>query len=385
MSWARLLLSNFKRHKLRTALTILSIVVAFVLFGYLAAVRRAFEMGVSVAGADRLVVRHRVSIIQMLPISYKARIAQVPGVTKVTQATWFGGYYKEPSNGFFAQIPIVPEEYLAIFPEFVVPPDQKAAFLKTRTGAIAGRHTADRYGWKVGDRIPIISPIWPDKNNSRLWTFDLVGIYDGAKKETDTTQLFFHYDYFDENRLWGKGQIGWYHLKVADPKQAEAVATKIDELFANSPAETKTETEGAFVRGFAEQVGNIGAIVRIILTAVFFTILLVVGNTMGQAVRERISELGLLKALGFSDVQVFALVLAESLLVTIVGGGIGLAVAWMAIAAGDPTRGALPVFYFPPAYVAAGIVLVFLLGIVTGAIPALQAMRLNAVDALRRD
>ena len=384
MSWTRLVLSNFKRHKLRTALTILSIAVAFILFSYLAAIRKAFEMGVSVAGADRLVVRHKVSIIQLLPISYKAQIEQVPGVAQAVHATWFGGIYKDPKN-FFAQIPIVPDEYLRMFPEFILKPEERKAFLNTRTGAVAGRATANRFGWKVGDRIPIQATIWRPKTGGTLWTFDLVGIYDGKEKETDTSQFLFHYDYFDENRTFGQGLVGWYHIRVKDSKQSEAVAKAIDERFANSAYETKTETEGAFVKAFAEQMGNIGAIVTAILTAVFFTILLVAGNTMAQAVRERVNELGVMKAIGFTDVQLLVLVLAESCLIAMAGGAIGLGLGWLAVSAGDPTKGALPMFFFPPRAMVTGWLFVILLGLATGLLPAIQAMRLNTVEALRRE
>jgi len=384
MKYAYLLFSNFKRHRTRTTLTILSIVVAFILFGYLAAIRKAFQMGASVAGADRLVTRHKVSIIQSLPISYDAQMQQIPGVAAVTHASWFGGIYKDPKN-FFAQLPVIPDEYLKMYPEFRLPPEQMAAWRRTRTGAIAGRNTAERYGWKVGDRIPIQATIWRPKTGGDTWTFDLVGIYDGKEKETDTTQFLFRYDYFDENRTFGEGLVGWYYIRVKDPKHAEAIAKAIDTRFENSPAETKTETEGAFVKAFAEQMGNIGAIVTAILTAVFFTILLVAGNTMAQAVRERVSELGVMKAIGFTDAQLLMFVLAESLILSVIGGAIGLALAWIFISMGDPTKGALPIFFFPPRDLVIGIVCVVLLGLVAGAIPAMQAMRLNTVDALRRE
>jgi putative ABC transport system permease protein len=384
MKFVRLILSNFKRHKTRTLLTILSIIVAFVLFGYLAAIRKAFQAGVSLAGADRLVVRHRVSIIQPLPQSYQAQIEQIDGIATTSQAAWFGGIYKDQRN-FFAQIAVQPDRFMAIYPEFVIPPAQREAWLKTRTGAVAGRKLVQKFGWKVGDRIPIQATYMRPKTNGNMWEFDLVGIYDGADPEIDTTQFLFRHDYMDENRLFGKGMTGWYYIKVKDPAHAEELAKKIDELFANSPAETKTETEKAFVKGFAEQMGNIGAIVVAILTAVFFTILLVAGNTMSQAVRERTSELGVLKAVGFTDAQVLTLVLTESLLISLAGGAIGLLLGWVAVKAGDPTGGALPVFFFPPEDIAAGIAFVIGLGLITGALPAVQALRLNPVEALRRE
>ena len=378
-----LVLSNFKRHKTRTILTILSIVVAFVLFVYLAAIRTAFSMGVSVAGADRLIVRHKVSLIQLLPQSYENDIERIEGVSEAMHMTWFGAIYKDPKN-FFGQMPVKPEEFLRMYPEFTLPPGQKQAWLKTRTGAIVGRTTADRFGWKVGDRIPLMATFWRSKEGDRLWTFDLVGIYDGSP-ETDTSNFYFRHDYFEEMRRGGQGMVGWYIIRVKDPKHAEDVARRVDAEFANSPAETKTETEKAFVKGFAEQAGNIAAIVMFILTAVFFTILLVAGNTMAQAVRERMSELGVLKAIGFTDGQVLALVLTEALIIAIIGGGIGLLLGWLAVSAGDPTGGALPVFRVAPRDLALGGLFVLLLGLISGAFPAFQAMRLNAVEALRRE
>jgi putative ABC transport system permease protein len=385
MRFIRLILSSFKRHKTRTLLTVLSIVVAFVLFAYLATIRKSFEMGATVAGANRLVVRHKVSLIQPLPQSYEARIEQIPGVQDATEAAWFGGIYIDERHTRFAQIAVEPEEFLAIYPEFLLPEAQKKAWFSTRTGAIAGRKTAERFGWKVGDKIPLQATYMTPKTGGNTWTFDLVGIYDGASPETDTTTFYFRHDYLDENRLRGKGLTGWYYIQVKDPAQAEQVATKIDQEFANSPYETKTETEKAFIKGFAEQMGNIGVIVTAILSAVFFTILLVAGNTMAQSVRERIPELGVLKAIGFSDGQVLGLILAESLLISVVGGGIGIALGWLLVKGGDPTGGALPRFFFPPAAIFLAIVFCLALGLVAGALPAIQAMKLNAVEALRRE
>lgn len=379
-----LVLSNFKRHKVRTTLTVLSILVAFLLFGYLAAISKAFEMGIEMAGKDRLVVRHKVSLIQMLPVSYETRIEGIEGVDDATHATWFGGIYQDPKN-FFGQFPVKPDEFMAMYPEFVLPADQMDAWKRTRTGAVVGRKIADRFGFKVGDKVPLQATIWRPKSGGETWTFDVVGIYDGATREVDTTLFMFRYDYFDENRMGGEGLVGWYYIRVKDASRAAEIAQKVDDLFANSPYETKTETEGAFVKAFAEQAGNIGAIITAILTAVFFTILLVVGNTMAQAVRERTRELGVLKAIGFSDAAILGIVLLESCLLALAGGVIGLALAWKLIALGDPTGGALPVFFFPVRDLVLGIAFVLLLGLAAGAIPALQAMRLNAVDALRRE
>jgi putative ABC transport system permease protein len=382
MKFAHLIWGNLLRKKLRTSLTLLSIVVAFVLFGFLCAIKQALVGGVELAGADRLIVRHKVSIIQLLPENYQARMLRVPGVAAAVHQTWFGGIYQDPKN-FFMQCPVVPEEFMAMFPEFILPPEQMKAWLATRTGAIVGRKTAERFGWKIGDKIPIMSPIWMRKT----WEFDIVGIYDGREKGTDTTAFFFRYDYFDEVRKaqhWGQGLVGWYTIRVKDPAQAAEVARRVDEEFANSPAETKTEPEGAFVQGWANQIGNIALIVAAILGAVFFTILLVTGSTMSQAVRERIGELGVLKAIGFTNGQVLGLVLAESCVLTVLGGVFGLGFAWLIISRGDPTGGLLPLFFFPVRDVLIGLGLSVALGFVTGILPAQQAMRLRVADALRR-
>jgi putative ABC transport system permease protein len=271
-----------------------------------------------------------------------------------------------------------------MYPEFLLPKEQLKAWLDTRTGAVAGRQIADKYGWKIGDRIPIQATIWTQANGQRTWEFDLVGIYDGAEKGTDTTQFLFRYDYFDEARAFGKGTVGWYMIRVDDPERAVAVARAVDEEFANSSYETKTETEKAFVQGFAKQVGDIGTIMVAIMGAVFFTILLLAGNTMAQAVRERKAELAVLKAMGFSSGRVLGLVLAEALTLSVLGGGLGLALAWWAISQGDPTGGFLPIFYFPRKELLLGVGLSVLLGLVTGILPALEASRLQIVDALRR-
>jgi putative ABC transport system permease protein len=384
MKFLHLIWCNLRRKKLRTSLTLLSIIVAFILFGFLAAIQQALVGGVALAGADRLIVREKVSIINLLPVSYEARMDRIPGVDFSTHQTWFGGIYQDPKN-FFMQNPVEPEKFLKIHPEVVLPPDQEKAWLVTRTGAIVGRRTADRFAWKIGDKIPIRSTIWAQANGNLTWTFDIVGIYDGKDKGTDTTPLFFRYDYFDEARQQGKGLVGWYTIRIKDPTQAAEVAKRVDAEFENSPAETKTEPEGAFIQGWASQLGNIVLIVSAILSAVFFTILLVTGNTMAQAVRERTGELGVLKAIGFTNTRVVALVLAESCLLTVLGGtiGLGLALAITPVIAG-PLAGLLPLFYLPARALLIGFGLSVALGLVTGMFPALQAMRLRVADALRR-
>jgi putative ABC transport system permease protein len=385
MKFFHLIWCNLKRKKLRTSLTLLSILVAFILFGFLMAIKQALAGGVSMTRQDRLVVRHKVSIIQMLPESYKARMARIPGVALATHQTWFGGIYQDPKN-FFMQNPVMPEEFLDMHPEVILSPEQKKAWLQTRTGAIVGRKTADRFHWKIGDKVPIQSSIWSKQDGSRLWEFEIVGIYDGDKKENDTTPLFFRYDYFDEARRTGaKGLVGWYTIRVKDPAQAAEVAKRVDQEFENSDAETKTEPEGAFVQAWMSQIGNIVLIVSAILGAVFFTILLVTGNTMSQTVRERTGELGVLKAIGFTNAQVMSLVLAESCLLTILGGILGLGLACLLVPVlAKALAGLLPLFSLPTHDLFVGLGLSIALGLVTGIFPALQAMRLRVADALRR-
>lgn len=383
MKYLYLVWSNLKRKKMRTTLTLLSIIVAFMLFGYLGAIKQAFNMGIDVAGLDRLIVRHKVSLIQLLPASHESQMEQIEGVDDAVHQTWFGGVYQKPSN-FFAQMPVEPEEFLEMYPEYLLSDEQREAWFNTRTGAIAGRTTADRFGWKVGDRIPINATIWSRQGGERTWEFDLVGIYDGAEKGTDTSQFLFRFDYFDEARQFGQGQVGWYTVRISDPEQAAEIAAAIDARFANSSYETKTEPEGAFLQGFANQIGDVGFIMMSIIAAVFFTILLVAGNTMAYAVRERTNELAVLKAIGFTDRAVMGLVLGESLVMVGLGGGIGLVLAWLLVSLGDPSSGSLPVFYIPAKDFVTGTLLIAAVALVAGILPALQAQRLRIADALRR-
>jgi putative ABC transport system permease protein len=383
MKYFYLVWSNLRRKKLRSFLTLLSIVVAFSLFGYLAAIRQAFNMGVDMAGADRLVVRHKVSIIQLLPETYEGRIEQIPGVDNAVHMTWFGGVYQKPSN-FFAQMAVNPAELMDMWTEFVISEEHRQAWLDTRSGAVAGRQLVEKFGWKIGDRIPIRNTAWQNKDGGEAWEFDLVGIYEAGEKGVDETQFFFRYDFFEESRAFGSGQVGWYTVRVDDPDRAAGTAAAIDAEFANSPSETKTEPEGAFVQGFANQVGNIGLIMTAIVAAVFFTILLVAGNTMAYAVRERTNELAVLKALGFTDRGVLGLVLGESFLLTGIGGILGLVAAWFLVAMGDPTGGSLPVFFMPARDLVIGVLLIVAMALVAGILPALHAGRLQIADALRR-
>lgn len=381
MKFVPLVWSSLWRKKIRTIFTLLSVFVAFVLFGLLMTIRTAFSFGVDIAGLDRLVLIHKVSLIMPLPVSYLDRLQATEGVAVATHNTWFGGVYQDPSN-FFAQIVVDPEPFLAIYPEYRLPPDQRAAWLADRRGAIVGADLAKRFNWRVGDRVPIVGTIWQPKQG-QVWEFNVAGIYDG-EPGIDKTQFFFRYDYLDENRAGGEGLVGWYVVKIADASRAQEMAARFDQMFANSSAETKTTTEKGFVEGFAKQVGDIGAIMVAILVAVLFTMMLVAANTMAQSVRERTSEMGVLKTLGFSNHSILALVLGESMLIAVLGGWLGLLVAWLIVRQGDPTGGMLPIFVLPSRDVALGAVTVVGLGVLAGLQPAFSAMRLRITDALRR-
>ena len=381
MKFLPLLWSSLWRKKVRTIFTLLSIFVAFLLFGLLMTIRGAFSFGVDIAGIDRLVLIHKVSLIMPLPVSYLARLNTTEGVTMATHNTWFGGVYQDPAN-FFAQIAMDPEPYMKLYPEYKVPPEQMKAWLADRQGAMVGVDLAKRFGWKVGDRIPIGGTIWQPKQG-QTWEFNIVGLYDGGPG-VDKTQFFFRYDYLDENRRQGEGMVGWYIVKIADPSTAQQMGAKFDEMFANSSAETKTTTEKGFVEGFAKQVGDIGAIMISITVAVLFTMILVAANTMAQSVRERTSEVGVLKTLGFSSGSILVLVLSESVLIAVIGGGLGLLTAWAFVRQGDPTGGMLPIFILPTRDLILGGVLVVGLGLLAGALPAINAMNLKITDALRR-
>jgi putative ABC transport system permease protein len=375
-----LLLANLRRRTPRTIFTLLSIAIAFLLYGLLAAVKNGFEANGNLAGIDRLVTIDKVSVVQPLPISYLQRITAVPGVSLVTHSTWFGGHYQN-ERSMIVTYPVPPESYLAMYPEFLLPPAQKQRWLHDRVGAIVGRALADYHGWKVGDRIPLRSDIYARADGTYNWEFVIDGIYDNKDPSGDVNSFLFHYDYLDESRTDGKGTAGWYIVRVADPAQSARVAAAIDTLFANSAAETKTDSEKAFVQGFAKQTGDIGAIVTAIGIAVFFTMLLVSANTMAQSVRERTGEVAVLKTLGFSDAGVLVLVIGESLLLTVVGGAVGLAGAMLAVGhLSHSLSEYLSAFLLTPQALLVGLALMVALGVISGALPALRAARLRIVD-----
>jgi putative ABC transport system permease protein len=381
MKYFHLVWAGLFRKKVRTVLTLLSVVVAFLLFGLLQSVNEAFSAGAEQARADRLITNSRYSIIEMLPISYLPQIESVPGVKEVAFASWFGGSYQDrPAQ--FGVFPVEPERYLRAVPEIVLPPAQLERWSATRDGAIVGRSLAERYGWQVGDRVTLVADIWPQRDGSNEWNFEIAGIYTSPEAEQNEGALLFQWEFFDEARQFARGTVGWFIVQVEDPDLAESVAQSIDALFANSSNETKTQTEKAFAQGFARQFGDVGLIVTSILGAVFFTILVLTGNTMAQAVRERIPELAILKTLGFSDRAVLGLVLAEALALILLGGLLGLALAAGALGALSAVLAGFGVQGISTSVVSLGLLVMLALGLVVGLPPALRAMRLRVIDAL---
>jgi putative ABC transport system permease protein len=375
--WAALM-----RSKTRSLLTMLAVVAAFLLFGMLDSVRVAFNSSGSVVGANRMIVVSRLSITQMLPLALDSQIANIPGVKKSVYAAWFGGYYQEPKN-FFANFSVGPD-FLDLYPEYILPAEQRKAYEDDFTGTVVGETLAKRYGWKIGDTIPLQATIFPRKG-SNAWTFKLDGIFhvEDSKLKGQEQQMFFHWKYFDEANDFVKSKVGWYVVKLDSGDRAAPVAKAIDALSDNSDHETRTQSEEQFSQSFVKQIADIGLIVSSIMAAVFFTLLLLTGNTMAQAVRERIPELGIMKTLGFSDTGILLLVLAEALLLIGIGGVVGLAVAaalMPAISAGS--NGVIQLPYLQAQTWAMGIGLMILIGLAVGGLPALRAMRLNVVDAL---
>ena len=377
------IIANLFHKKTRTWLTLLSIGMAFVLFGLLQSLNLVFSAGADFVGATRLVTQSRVSFTQSLPMRMVPEMDSVPGVQRVMYQQWFGAVFREDPQIFaFA---VEPQRLHEVYPEWVMTEAQWQAFASTRTGMIAGRELAKKYGWKVGDKIPMKSNIFPQKNGSKDWTFDLVGIYDGKDEEWQRNTaggMYINHGYFAEAALFGGGNAGIFVLRLEDPNMAESVATTVDKRYENSADETKTQTEKDFQVGFVKQLGDIGLIVRWILFAVFFTLLLVVGNTMAQSVRERVPQFAVLKTLGFSDNSILGFVMAETVALCAIGGVVGLAVATALGAIVAKFAGPMLPLAVDWRVWVAGVIAILVLSLVVGLLPALRARRLKIVDAL---
>jgi len=380
-----LIRKNLFRRKLRAILMIVSILIAFAIFGVLAAFERAFNVGQEVAEADRLVTVNKVNFTQPLPIAYFDRVRAFPGVREVTHANWFGGYYQDPKNNLIV-FAVDPETYLHIIStDMVIPPEMRQAFIRERTGALVGESMASKFGWKVGDHIPISSNIFSQKNGSNTWDVAIVGIFGKRKPQVGTNVMLFQYAYFNEARSFGKDTIGWLVLRTTSPSINDQVAKGVDAMFANSSYETSTDTEKAFNKAFVAQLGDIALIVTLVVGAAFITILMIVGNTMMMVVRERACEIGVLKTLGFSSARVLHLVLGETVLLALLGGIPGLAVAAaVTLALRRSLVEFVPGMALNVSIVLAGLGFMLMLGLATGLLPAINAWRLKIAVAMGR-
>jgi putative ABC transport system permease protein len=383
MTEATLVRKNLFRRKLRASLLLVSILIAFLIFGALGAIYNALTIGTRSAAADRLVTTNRINFTVSLPFAYWARAAQVDGVRIVTHASWFGGYYQQPQN-FVQSFAVDPESYLAVYPEILLAPEQREAFLTQRTCLLVGRALANQYGWSLGSRVPLMSSIWRKGDGSQSWEFDICAIYDTAGEGAfPPNAAMFHYDYYNEALAFNRDMLGWMVIGTVDAAQNDRIAREIDALFANSPAETSTATEAAFNQAFIEQFGNIALILTLVIGAAFLTILMIVGTTMVMAVNQRIREIAVMKTLGFTARRIFAQVLGESLLLSLLGGLLGVGLAALLIAAVTPSLGAfLPGLALSAEVLAAAVTLMVGFGLLTGLIPALIAMRVRVADAL---
>jgi len=380
-----LIRKNLFRRKLRAILMIVSILIAFAIYGVLASFERAFYANQDRATADRLVVVNKINMTQPLPISYYNRVAAIDGVAQISHFSWFGGYYQEPKN-FLVALAVDPENWMKLRDsDFVFSPEVRTAFIRERTGVLVGARMLEKWGWKVGDHIPISSNIWSQRNGSHSWDFTIVGSFTARIPQADTNFMVMGYDYFNETRSFGKDLITWLTLRTTSVAVNDRVMSAIDTMFANSPFETATDSEKAFQKSFAAQIGNIALIVGLVVGAAFVTILMIVGNTMVMAVRERTREIGVMKTLGFSGGRILRMVLGESVLLALLGGLPGLGVAFVLITrVRDSLMSFLPTLSLAPDIAAAAVGLMIAFGLITGLIPAFNAMRLNIVTALGR-
>ncbi|MHB1541027.1 MAG: ABC transporter permease [Steroidobacteraceae bacterium] len=381
MKFLHLIWAALARHKTRTAFTLLSVVAAFLLFGLLESVNSVFtQVGHSIDAAHRLITVSKSGLMTSLPLSLEKQIRAVPGVQMVTSETFFGGTYRKPKN--FISVLAVPRNFWDLHTSLKLSPAARRAFAARQTGAIIGAALARRFHWKVGDQIPIKAMIYPRKNGSYTWMFDIVGIYHASRPLMEQ-QLFFRWRYFDEAALYGSGTAGWYVEQIAHPRQAGRIAGAIDALSGNSGHQTRTQTSSAFAANFYSQYVDFGLIVSAVMGAVFFTLLLLTGNTMAQAVRERTPELAVLKTLGFSNRTVLSLVLGESVLLVVLGGALGLLLAAATVHALQVRIGAqLPMMPVGAAIWLRGVIAMVAIGLVVGALPARRGMRLSIVNAL---
>ncbi len=385
MNDATLIRKGLFRKKLRAILLMVSIMIAFLIFGALGAFYTVFTAGVDVAAANRLITVNRINFTVSMPFAYWGRVQQVEGVENVSHASWFGGYYQEPRN-FVQSFAVDPESYLAAYPELVMPDEQRTAFLNTRTCLAVGADLATQFGWSLGDRIPLLSNIWQKTDGSSSWEFDICAIFDGDEATVPANYAMFHYEYYNEALAFNTDQLGWMIVNTTYPSINERVGRDIDALFANSSAETETSTEAAFNQAFLEQFGNIALVLVLVIGAAFATILMIVGTTMVMAINERTKEIAVMKTLGFNEGRIFRMVLSESILLSLIGGLIGLGLATLMVTgAAAALAGFLPGLAMPMSVVLTALALMIGLGVITGIIPAINATRIRIVEALGKN
>ena len=384
LRWLPLVWANLTRRKLRFAFTFISILLAFLMFGLLDALRTSLDGAVNLAGADRLLLQNKINLTVPNPLSYLEKVRATPGVRAATVMNWFGGMYRDGKQQIQVQA-VYPEQFLEVYPDLVLTDAEKTAFKQERRGIVVGKVLANSFGWKVGQTIPLRSAIWRKSDGSDTWQFTIVGIYDVKGSGMNKASAFFNYDYFNESLQFGKDNAGMIAIRVLDPAESDKVAARIDAQFANSMSETKTATERAFIKRFLDQMGNIGLILVSVTTAVFFTMLLVTANSVAESVRERTNEIGVLKTLGFGGKSILTLVLLESVSLTLVGGFFGLGCAWLlTLVLAELVKDYFPTFSLTSGTLTVGVALMLAFGLITGLWPALAAMRLKIVDALRR-
>lgn len=379
----KLLIKNAFRHKLRTALTILGITVAILAFGLLRTVISAWYAGVEASSANRLVTRNAISLVFSLPLSYKEKIRQVDGVKSVSWGNWFGGVYIEEKN-FFPNFAVDPKTYLDLYSEFMLPDEQRAAVLRDRKAAVAGRKLAEKYGWKIGDSITLKGTIFPGN-----WEFVLKGIYTGREKGTDETQFFFHWDYLNETlKKSGSGRadmVGFYMIGINNPALASPISVAVDRSFQNSLAETLTETERAFNLSFVAMTDAIVMAIQAVSFVVIIIILAVTANTMGMTARERIGEYAVFKTLGFKTYHIAGLIFGESYVITMTGTALGILLTFPAAEAfGDALSQFLPVFLVETETIVMDIAAGLMVGTLAALIPTWRAVTIRIADGLRR-
>lgn len=381
MNEATLVRKGLFRKVLRAILMMVSISIAFLIFGVLGALNAALNAGVDVAAANRLVTVNKINFTVSMPYAYYGRVRQVAGVSNVSHANWFGGYFQQPTNQI-QTFAVEPETWLIAYPELVMPEEQRAAFLDTRTCLLVGQAVATQQGWSLGDRIPLNSNIWQQSDGSSTWEFDICGIFTGSDAAVPANYVIFHYDYFNESLAFANDTIGWMIVNTEDPSLNDQVARDIDEMFANSPAETETTTEAAFNQAFLEQLGNIGLILTLVIGAAFLTILMIVGTTMILAINERTKEIAVLKTLGFKSGSIFRMILTESLLLSLTGGLIGLGLATIVVwLAGQALAAFFPGLGMTWGIAGQAVGLMILFALLTGIFPAYNAMRIRIVSA----